>query len=179
MAKIGKIIRIVMRSLLIALAVLLVVCNAYMLYAKLIAKTQMPKIFGYSCAVVVSGSMSDAIEIGDFIIVKEQDDYIAGDVITYIDSDGVCITHRIISINSDGAYQTKGDNSPSADRKPVEKSQVVGKVIAVWRGVGNVVSFLQSPVGLLCVLGGGAVLWFVWDLITEALVKKKNESDQS
>ena len=145
MAKIGKIIRIVMRSLLIALAVLLVVCNVYMLYAKLIAKTQMPKIFGYSCAVVVSGSMSDAI--------------------------------RIISINSDGAYQTKGDNSPSADRKPVEKLQVVGKVIAVWRGVGNVVSFLQSPVGLLCVLGGGAVLWFVWDLITEALVKKKNESD--
>ena len=51
---------------------------------------------------------------------------------------------------------------------------MVGKVVAVWKGFGKVVSFLQSPLGLVCVLGGGAVVWILADIGTEVF-RKKNE----
>lgn len=43
----------------------------------------MPTVFGFSAATVVSGSMADEINVGDFIITKEQSAYREGDIITF------------------------------------------------------------------------------------------------
>lgn len=132
----------------------------------------MPTVFGYSFAAVVSGSMADEIEVGDLIVTKAQEKYAVGDIITFYDSrSGTYITHRIILVSED-MYATKGDANDAADDFSVPRSAVVGKVVAVLDGFGNVVSFLQSPAGLFCVLGGGIVLWVLTDVCTEVFRKK-------
>ena len=155
MGKVYKVIKTVIRTLLLVVIGVLVVYNAYILIARTLFKNGMPVTFGFACATVVSGSMADEIDVGDFIITKSQKEYAVGDVITFYDGEsGAYITHRIILVSGD-TYATKGDANDTADDFSVPKSAVVGKVVAVWKGFGNVVSFLQSPLGLVCVIGGG------------------------
>ena len=174
MGKVYKVIKTVIRTLLLVVIGVLVVYNAYILIARTLFKNGMPVAFGFACATVVSGSMADEIEVGDFIITKSQKEYVVGDVITfYDDKSGSYITHRIILVSGD-TYATKGDANDTADDFSVPKSAVVGKVVAVWKGFGNVVYFLQSPLGLFCVIGGGIVLWVLTNIVMEVL-RKKNE----
>ncbi len=175
MAKIHKIFKIVFRTLLLTLVGVLLVYNVYILIARTVFGNGMPVTFGFACATVVSGSMADEIEIGDFIITRSRQEYFVGDVITFYDSESdAYITHRIILVSGD-SYATKGDANDSADNFSVPKSAVVGKVVAVWKGFGKVVSFLQSPLGLVCVVGGGAALWILADIGTEVFKRKKDE----
>ena len=172
MNKVYKVIKTIMRTLLLVIIGVLVVYNSYILIARTLFKNGMPVIFGFACATVVSGSMADEIDVGDFIITKSQKEYAVGDVITFYDGEsGAYITHRIILVSGD-TYATKGDANDTADDFSVPKSAVVGKVVAVWKGFGSVVSFLQSPLGLVCVIGGGIALWVLADIGTEVFRKK-------
>ncbi len=174
MKKAYGIFKIILRTLLIFAAGILLVYNAYVLIARSVFGNGMPSVFGFSFATVASGSMADEIEIGDFIIVQEQEEYYTGDIITFYDSESQSyITHRIILVSGD-SYATKGDANNAADDFSVPKAAVVGKVVAVWKGFGNVASFLQSPIGLFCVIGGGVVVWIATDILAEVIEKKKD-----
>ena len=63
------------RTLLLVVIGVLVVYNAYILIARTLFKNGMPVTFGFACATVVSGSMADEIDVGDFIITKSQKEY--------------------------------------------------------------------------------------------------------
>ena len=85
-------------------------------------------LFGYTFLQVKTGSMENAIQVGDIVIVKvlAKDDKIAqNDIITYKE-DGFLITHRVIEISNDTVI-TKGDANNTTD-KPINKNQIVGKV---------------------------------------------------
>ncbi len=173
MGKAYKIFKIIIRTILIVVVGLLLLYNAYILIARLLFKNGMPKVFGYSFASVVSGSMEDEIRIGDFIVVREQEEYGLGDIITFYDEKSHSyITHRIILVSGD-TYATKGDANDSPDDFSVPKAAIVGKVVAVWSGFGKVVSFLQSPLGLACVFGGGILIWVLTDIGAEVMRKKE------
>lgn len=175
MGKVYKVFKIILRAVLLAVVGLLLIYNAYILIARWLYGDGMPKIFGYSFAVVVSGSMADEICIGDFIVTKEQGSYSVGEIITFFDEEsGTYITHRII-LAAEDKYATKGDANDTADDFSVPKSAVVGKVVAVLPQFGKTVTFLQSPLGILCIVGGGAVLWILADIVSERLRKRKNE----
>ena len=79
----------------------------------------------------MSNSMSPVIEKGNKIIIKKQNEYEIGDIITYINNDGNLITHRIIKKYEDG-FITKGDNNNTEDKEKVRKNQVLGKIIHFW-----------------------------------------------
>ncbi len=175
--KAGKIFKIAFRVLLIFVVAVLFAYNIYVLIARVAFGIGMPKVFGFSCATVASGSMADEIETGDFIITKSQKEYRVGDIITFYDSEsGTYITHRIILVSGEN-YATKGDANESADDFSVPISAVVGKVVSVWKGFGKVAAFLQSPLGLLSIVGGGAVLWVIADIIALLFGKKKKETE--
>ena len=74
-------------------------------------------------------------------------------------------------------YATKGDANDSADNFSVPSSAVVGKVVAVLPNVGKAVGFLQSPLGLVAVLGAGAVIWLLTSLLPEVFGGKKNGTE--
>lgn len=140
------------RILSLAVTVLLALvlcCNLYITAARQFWGVQQPAVFGYSAAVVVSGSMSGAIEINDMVIVRHGVDCGPGDVVMFENGRSL-VTHRILSETKD-AYITKGDANNAEDPSPTPKCNVLGKVVAVTPQVGKFLDFLRSPSGM-CIL---------------------------
>lgn len=91
------------------------------------------KNLGYNRSYIDSWPISNGFSIGDMPIVKGSDSYQVGDVIVYDAGQPAPLIHRIIKINPDGTYQTKGDNNPGQlpYELSVKKEQIKGKVIFV------------------------------------------------
>lgn len=136
---------------------LILLSNLYVISVK--ATTgQHPTVFGYSAAILVSGSMSDSIKVDDMVITAEESDYSVGDVIMFKSGKSL-VTHRIVE-KTDVGYITKGDANNTQDADPVAPKNVVGKVVGCIPGAGKVLSCLQSPQGLtfltfLCLTAAG------------------------
>lgn len=99
-------------------------------------------VFGYSIFEVATGSMGEAIEISDAVVVKINDEYEVGDVVTYQNGKDF-ITHRVIE-EEDDYIITKGDANNTADN-PIDKKLVLGKVVHVVRDVGVWKEVLLTP----------------------------------
>lgn len=154
---------------------LLLLYNGYILVSKYAFGNDMPTVFGYGGAVVVSGSMEPYLCVNDFIITKSQNSYSMGDVIMFYDgTKREYITHRI-TYASGGVYATQGDANNAPDPFSVPHAAVVGKVVSVWRGFGKAVRFMQSPAGFFSVIVAGTVLWWGADLIRGIKGKKRDE----
>ncbi len=134
-----------------ALLLVLLLCNVYVLVASKGDPGAYPTVFGFSSAVVVSGSMEPAIGVDDLIVVKAQKTYQVGDVITFSTSGKLPVTHRIIGETPDGSFVTQGDANNAPDAQPVPREQVAGKVFLVLAGGGKVISFLRTPLGMLLI----------------------------
>jgi len=84
-----------------------------------------PQVFGYQLYRIESGSMDPTLKVGALILSHSPpnaSELKKDDIITFINSDGKTITHRIIEVvsSADGSvsYRTKGDNpinSPDND----------------------------------------------------------------
>lgn len=80
---------------------------------------------------IETGSMTPALNVGDAVIIYKNcdvDKLEEKDIIAYKRDDGVTVIHRIIKVNSDGTFITKGDYNNVADTLYVKKDQVEGKV---------------------------------------------------
>ncbi len=140
---------------------------------------QMPVVLGYSFAVVVSGSMEPEIQIGDVVVVKSQNTYQRNDIITFCDTlTGDYVTHRIILVSEDGTFLTKGDANNTDDKLAIPQEAVVGKVIAVWHGAGNIIQKMQTPLGMFVLIGSGLLFWVVLELIDRFCLKSKNSENE-
>jgi len=155
MPVIRRIFRILNRVVAV-LAIILLGCNLYVIGARYICGVDQPAVFGWSWAVVISGSMEDAISVNDLVVIHEQDHYTTGDIITFR-SNGAIITHRITAKTPDG-YITKGDANNTEDLQPTLKQNVIGKVVWVIPGVGKAIEFLRTPLGMLCLVLVGVAL---------------------
>lgn len=155
--------------LLTALLACLLACNVYLLAVRVITGDQQPTVFGFSAAIVISGSMSSTIEVNDMIIIREQDDYKVNDIITF-ESGNNLVTHRIVEKTADG-YMTKGDANNTIDQQVVIPEQVVGQVIFIIPRIGQFIEYLKTPLGM-------TILVFIGLLIIEipALVDRYTEN---
>ena len=133
-----------------ALLAVILACNVYTLAVRQFTDTLQPAVFGWSTAVVISGSMSGAIEVDDMVVIHEQPSYAVGDVITF-ENGNVLVTHRVIAMAGE-EYVTKGDANNSPDTYPVAPEQVVGKVVLVIPRVGRAITALRSPLGMTVML---------------------------
>lgn len=118
-----------------------------------------PSVFGYSPLVVMSGSMEPEFYRGDLIIIKAEDSYEAGDIVTYlttsVSGEVTTVTHRIINSyvqNGVQYFELQGDNNTSPDANPVRSSQVVGRVVGIVPEVGTFLQWLQTPSGIILVI---------------------------
>lgn len=87
---------------------------------------------------VTTPSMYPTIPPGSEIFVSKQKSYHVGEVIEF-HANGLTWAHRLIGINADGSYVTKGDNpenSPDAFVPPVTEADVVGRVTHAPRWLG-------------------------------------------
>ncbi len=126
---------------------LLVLFNLCTLIVRAVKQDPNAPVFGFSSAVVLTGSMADTISPNDMIITRAQQQYQAGDIILFRDTAST-VTHRIAAVTPRG-YVTKGDANNTADTDPVSQEQVIGKVICIIPKVGNVFLFFKTPLGML------------------------------
>jgi len=110
-------------------------------------KEEIPLVLGYGNAVVISGSMEPAIYPGDIVIIRKQNDYDVGDIITFKLRSH--ITHRIIE-RTTGGFITQGDANNTRDAE-INEDQVVGKVVRVIPKAGHVIFFLQDTRNLIII----------------------------
>lgn len=105
--------------------------------------------------VVLSDSMSPAIESGDAVIVEETDpaSIQEGDVITFVRSDeGTPVTHRVSGVEQSGgqlSFETKGDANEQADPTPVPAENVIGMVAFTIPYIGHVIEFANTAPGFV------------------------------
>lgn len=146
-----------------------------------------PSVLGVTPLVVLSGSMSgdapDHIETGDLIFAKKVDpaELKVGDVISFMQHK-TTITHRIIEItaNEDDTvfYTTMGDANETPDETPVAQSAVLGKYMGRVARAGDVIIFMQTPLGMFIFVGLPLLAFIAFDLIRRqriaAAEKRKN-----
>lgn len=109
------------------------------------------KNLGYDEDYINSWPMSGGFAMGDMPIVKGSDEYKVGDIVVYsVEGSRAPIIHRIIKINEDGTYQTKGDNNSGQlpYELSVDKEQIHGKVIFVIPKLGYFKVMLNKLLGV-------------------------------
>lgn len=132
----------------VILAVLLI-CNIYILVARTVFHVPHPSVFGYSNAVVLSGSMEPAINVNDMVLIHEEQEYQVGDIVMYEHGD-MLVTHRIIDINDDG-YILKGDAN-NTDDGLIPETLLVGKVVFIIPKMGVLIEIAQTPLGMFILM---------------------------
>ncbi len=145
---IEKIGNLVLNALIIIFSVILLI-SIYTNIQTRFMKKDYADFFGYSVFDVQTGSMEDTISAGDWIVVKLTQKVKLNDIITYkLDND--YITHRVVEVYA-GTYLTRGDANPSDDDKPVDQSQIVGKVVSIIPNFGILRKTIFNP-GVLITL---------------------------
>lgn len=121
-----------------------------------------PQLGGRTSYVIVSGnSMEPGMHRGDLAIVRKQDTYAAGDVVTYRHPQIGPVIHRVI--DTDGSrFVFQGDNNDFIDPYRPVQAEMIGELWIHVPGLGAWLSRFHSPAyiaGLLFVafagLGGG------------------------
>lgn len=172
-------------KLLLVIMVPLLIMNCYLLFKSYRNPDIPPQIAGITPLIVQSGSMddgkADSIKVGDLVLVNSKEKgetFKTGDIITYKLNDEY-ITHEIIAVNqADGkqVYQTKGRANNIADQEYVQSSQILGKSTVTIPKLGDVLLFLQTPIGLISVIGIPLILFLGYDKIRTLLTGKKEEN---
>ena len=133
---------------------LLVVMASWLCFDKFVLKHRVPSIFGYSSLMVATGSMSGTIEEGDLIIIRDTDDYKIGDIVTFFqDGDDIPTTHRIIYIDDEGKWVTRGDANNSYDKRSITNDEIIGEVVLVIPYVGTFIDWAVEGGGLIYIVG--------------------------
>ena len=126
----------------------------------------LPRFMGFKVFSVLSGSMEPTYHTGSLIYVKEVDyrDLKQGDVITFMLSDDLVATHRIVEIVPDEEneevirFRTKGDANDMEDGKLVHYKNVIGKPEFTIPYLGYVAMYIQTPPGSYVALAAGAFI---------------------
>ena len=139
-----------------------------------------PGAAGYKPFAVLSGSMEPAIRTGAVAYVDtgvSGADVGIGDIVAFR-SGNILVTHRIVGLDDDGRYVTKGDANQTEDFAPVEASQIIGRTVFSVPYAGYAVTFLKGKgvfylVGMLLSLR--VIFTILAELATESNLSKKRE----
>ena len=118
----------------------------------------------YKFYLVQSGSMSPTIKVGDAILVKKGEVLEMNKVITFTDSDGRTVTHRVVGINNDGSIVTKGDANKEKDGEVIGRYQIVGEVSVILPKMGYMAGFIKTLPGMMLLIfipAGYLIFWEV------------------
>lgn len=155
-----KIVKRVLTILITIILLLLLTFNIYSFISINVLNKDLVTIGGYSFLEVVSGSMEPTIEIGDIVIIDTKDkDILEGDIITFKDTSGSLVTHRVVSYTDDKMI-TKGDFNNSNDEE-ISRDNIVGKYKFKIHHLGLVIKSLQSPMTFVMIFIIGILICFL------------------
>ena len=129
---------------------LVAVVALWLTIEKFIMKSPVPSIFGFATLTVETGSMQsileeESIDPGDMILIRRQNEYKVGEVITFLhEGDKIPTTHRIIGMHEDGGFKTKGDANNTPDPEGVSEDIILGKVVHKFKGAGVFATWVRT-----------------------------------
>lgn len=163
----------------------------YLIYVLLIillctvAVLEVPKIFGLTPFIVLSGSMEPKIPVGAVAYTNTHDkDVKVGDIISYkiygVDQyeDDIMVLHRIIGQREDGSWITKGDANEIEDGVIVTDEHIVGTYSYCIPEIGKLLSKITTKGRLVIFIWTIAlvIMSFVFDYIA-TIMEEGNEED--
>jgi signal peptidase len=119
----------------------------------------------YKGDAIQTGSMKPTIPPASLVIVGPGH-YGVGDVIAFHKQDFI-VVHRLIAINSDGTYTTKGDANDTEDAIPISKSQIIGVAIAHYDKLGFLYFYIKQPPTIAAMFLLLAFLYLVMSIMFE------------
>lgn len=135
---------------------------------------------GPATFVVVSGdSMEPVLGEGDLVLLRAQDSYDVGDIVTFAvpkgePGEGALVIHRLIGAEGE-VWIPQGDNRDVADEWRPTGDDIKGELwIHLPRGGERLMTVMQPPL-LAALAGGGATIWF---LLKEPQPQKKTKKDK-
>lgn len=167
----GKLIR----GIFIGILSVLLILNIWQLISHYIFHQNPPSVCGFSSVIVLSGSMEPTFSAGDLLIIREQESYQTGEIVTFEDG-GVLTTHRIVEEMPDG-FTTRGDCNNVKDQEKVTAEQVRGAYLMRIPRLGSFFLFLRSPIGLLMLVVLGIALLWLPDVINDMISHRKGCAD--
>lgn len=146
----------------------LVALVAILVFSTLAVVALLPMIIpGYTSSAITSGSMMPKLRPGDVVIAVDQGDtpIAVGTIIVFEDPvRGDLVAHRVVGINADGTYATKGDANGVVDITPVPGEYVrgVGRWVVPYVGLPRVWLTDGRWIPLLLTIAAAvAAAWFV------------------
>lgn len=106
------------------------------------------KAVNFRFFLVQSGSMEPVISTGDIILINALSTYQKNDIVTFMESNGRIVTHRIIDKSGD-LFITKGDANRIEDNAKTKPQNILGKLVFTFPKIGYLVDFSKSDKGFL------------------------------
>jgi signal peptidase I len=151
----GKLARIrPLLSLLASLFLTIQVCLAAWVLLPAVA-------LGWEPRVVLTESMEPGMNAGDVVLVSPPPEgrLANGTIIVFEDPHtGTQITHRIVDIETDGGYRTKGDANSTPDAAPVAEEDIVGVARLLVPAIGTPLRWVDAGRPLLVAFWFGATI---------------------
>jgi signal peptidase I len=116
---------------------------------------------GPAAYVVVAGdSMLPSLRSGDLVVAQRQPRYAVGDVVVYRvpagePGAGASVIHRVVGGSLQDGLVTRGDNTDAPDMWHPASADVLGAVWFSVPGLGRIIAFVRSPLGLGAIAGFG------------------------
>lgn len=125
-----------------------------------------PKVIGIRPFVVLSGSMEEEIKTGAVAYSDSNakvEDVKVGDIIVF-KLDETYVTHRVVKINEDNTFTTKGDANQTEDFAPVKFEDFKGKTILSIPYLGYLLQAIQTRLGkfILFTIIGINIIYFIF-----------------
>lgn len=146
-----KVIKNIVIGVITSIILIIIAFNLYNFISINVLKKDLPTINGMGILEVVSGSMEPVINIGDLIVIDTKDKkYEVGKVITFYDSNGNFVTHRIIEVLDDYVI-TQGDANNAIDEATL-KEDIVGVYQYKLEKLGIIINSFRSPFVMVMIL---------------------------
>lgn len=121
---------------------------------------------------VESNSMVPTFSQGDILILQGKSSYEIGDIIVFSPTvQATPVVHRIVKINLDGSYQTKGDANKGQlpFEKQIQENQVHGNVILIVPYLGWIKIWISEHIlpNILWIAGAVIFLYLIVITITK------------
>ena len=170
------------KCLFVGIVLVVIVFLVSLILVASFSKKNYLEVFGYSFFEVKSYSMYPELEKGDLIVVKkrESSEYEVGMIVTYLrPSDDTTTTHMIVSIDGN-KVTTKGINEETNKDNdlPFDIECIVGEVVTVWRGYGNVKEFVTNPIGIIIIILTGFLIVEGFNFLEDKFTSKENSGKE-
>jgi len=123
------------------------------------------RLGGWTSETVVSGtSMQPTYHTGDLVVGWMRTTYAPGDIVVYKvpagePGEGYSIIHRLVSVDAEGRWTTRGDNKSAVDPWHPTARDIVGKALFMVPRAGDALRWFPLALAILVGVLVGAALW--------------------